>query len=220
MSAEKYNERQMKSGDFDQTMISQLVSAWQEQNGLDVDGYCGPMTQRSLVKARSGKNPASSDLGLLALSIAVDNIGNGEEGGNNSGPFVEKLHLKEWDGDDDDDGAWCSSFVSFCFEEACRRLDIDMPFKRSGGAKRLWKNILDVGSEPTVPAPGDVVCWDRGKRGSWQGHIGFVESFKDGVLYTVEGNVGSYPSKVRRFMHDLSRQDRLEGFARAPRVNQ
>ena len=217
MSASDYNKKQMDAGKFTDDMVVQLVQSWQSENSLDVDGYCGPATQASLAKARSGKNPSSSELGLLALSIAVDNIGNGEEGGNNSGPFVEKLHLKSWDGNDDDDGAWCAAFVSWCFEEACRRLDIDMPFRRSGSAKRLWKNIKSAGSEPSSPAPGDVVCWDRGKRGSWQGHIGFVENCEGGILYTVEGNVGSFPSRVKRFMHDLSRQDRLEGFARAPR---
>ena len=61
------------------------------------------------------------------------------------------------------------------------------------------------------------MCWDRGDPGSWQGHIGFVERVEDGVLYTVEGNVGSYPSKVKRFMHDLSSQSRLEGYGRAPK---
>jgi hypothetical protein len=218
MSAESYNKKQMESGAFTDAMVVRLVTKWQKGVSLEADGYCGPATQATLIKANAGKNPASSELGLLALSIAVDNIGNGEEGGNNSGPFVEKLHLKVWDGNDDDDGAWCGAFVSWCFEEACRRLDIDMPFKRSGGAKRLWRNIKEAGSEPLEPAPGDVVCWDRGKRGSWAGHTGFVESYSGGVLNTVEGNVGAYPSRVRRFMHDLSRQDRLEGFARAPRT--
>ncbi len=218
MSAEKYNQKQIDSGSLTDSMVVQMVKCWQDCHGLDVDGYCGPATQKSILKAGSGRSGASSELGLLALSIAIDNIGNGEEGGNNSGPFVEMLHRKKWDGNDDDDGSWCAAFVSWCFEEACRRLDLDMPFKRSGGAKRLWKNIVEAGSGPVNPAPGDVVCWDRGKKGSWQGHIGFVEKFEDGIIYTVEGNVGAYPSKVRRFMHDLSRQGRLEGFGRSPGV--
>jgi len=219
MSAVDYNKKKYADGKFTDDMIVQLVGHWQDVNGLEADGYCGPNTQANLNKAAAGADP-SSELGLLALSIAIENIGNGEEGGNNSGPFVEMLHGKEFDGNDDDDGAWCASFASWCFEQACdRRLDlIELPFKRSGGAKTLWKNIGNAGSFPTDPAPGDVVCWDRGKRGSWQGHIGFVERIEDGILYTVEGNVGSYPSKVKRFMHELSLQDRMEGYGRAPKA--
>ena len=217
MSAIDYNKKQYEDGKFTDEMVVQLVEHWQDSNSLDVDGYCGPDTQANLNKAAAGADPASSELGLLALSVAIENIGNGEEGGNNSGEFVEMLHGKEFDGNDDDDGAWCASFVSWCFEQACDRLEIEMPFKRSGGAKTLWKNVGNAGSFPTDPAPGDVVCWDRGKKGSWQGHIGFVERIEDGIIYTVEGNVGSYPSKVKRFMHDLSSQDRMEGYGRAPK---
>jgi len=218
MSAIEYNKKQMDSGAFSDEMIVQLVTAWQKSHGLDPDGYCGPNTQSSLINSRTSPtpNPDSTEAGLAALQVAVDQIGNGEEGGNNSGPFVEMLKHKEYDGNTDDDGAWCASFVSWCFEQAYASLGRDMPFQYSEGAKRIYKNVGDAGSFPESPAPGDVVCWDRGDPGSWQGHVGFVEKVQDGVLYTVEGNVGSFPAKVKRFMHDMKSDSRLEGYARTP----
>jgi len=217
MSAVEYNKVQQEDGDFTGEMVQKLVEHWQESFDLDPDGYCGPNTQASLEKALRGDSPVSSEFALAALDIACKQIGKGEEGGNNSGPFVEMLFGKTFDGDDDDDGSWCAAFVSWCFEQAAEQLSITMPFKRSGGAKSLWKNIGNAGSFPKNPEPGDVVCWDRGKPGSWQGHIGFVERLEGGILHTIEGNVGSYPSKVRRFMHDLSRETRIEGFGRVPK---
>jgi gamma-polyglutamate biosynthesis protein CapA len=185
------------------------------------------------------KTNTPSKLGLLALEIAIENIGRGEEGGNNLGPFIEMVHGNP-DPDDPEgqasrEGPWCSSFVSWCFEKACKQLGVEMPFKRAGTAKRLWKNIKNVGSEPKKPLPGDVVCWDRQEEDSWQGHIGFVEKVEGNTLHTVEGNVppeevGSWPSKVKRFQHDLTKQDTgechsdmsvcdLEGFGRAPALS-
>ena len=218
MSPIDYNAREAASGRFTGDMLTELIRQWQGQSGLHVDGYCGPNTQDSLRAQLGGESPASSPLGLAALAVAIEQIGKGEEGGNNSGAFVEMLHGKEYDGHDDDDGAWCAAFVSWCFERACAaRVPEKMPFRRSGVAKVLWRRVGAAGSFPVAPAPGDVVCWDRGKRGSWQGHVGFVERVEGGILHTVEGNVGSFPSRVRRFTHDLTMQRRLEGFARPRR---
>ena len=220
MSASDYNKKQYANGDFTDLMIVQLVAHWQSHHGLDIDGYCGPKTQQSLLDARQKPdiNPESSEAGLVGLQVAIKQIGKGEEGGNNSGPFVEMLKHKVYDGNTDDDGAWCAAFVSWCFEQAYDQLDLQMPFAYSQGAKRLYRNIGNAGWFPEDPAPGDVVCWDRGKPGSWQGHIGFVEKVQDGVLHTIEGNVGRYPSKVKRFLHDMKSDARLVGYARPPKT--
>ena len=214
--AQEYNRRKMDEGSFTDEHVEKLVRSYQEAQGLAVDGECGPKTQASLDALGGGAVDGS--LALTALEVAIEEIGKGEEGGNNSGPHIAKYKLIEDDGDPDDDGAWCAAFLSWCIEEACRRLGEEMPLKRSQGAKRLFKNTGKAGAFVSQPRPGDLVCWDRGAPGSWQGHIGIVEKVEEGVLYTVEGNVGRYPSKVRRFMHDLNRQSRLEGFARLPGV--
>jgi hypothetical protein len=211
---DSYNQGQLDNGKLTLRHIRILTRFWQEHHaGLSADGQCGPMTQASIVAADTG-----SELGAKALEVAISWIGKGEEGGNNSGPFVESLHRKEYDGDPDDDGAWCAAFVSSCFEQACDELELEMPFRRSGGAKSLMKRVGKVGSFVTAPdiQPGDVVAWDRGDVGSWQGHVGIVERYdpETGFLHTVEGNTGRYPSKVRRKVHDMSKQPRLEGISR------
>ena len=214
MNPEEYNKKQFEEGLIQPAHLTALAILWQEKHDLEVDGMCGPQTLASIEEELYGE---SSTLGLQALAIAAESIGKGEEGGNNSGPFVEMLHGKEFDGDDDDDGSWCAAFVSWCCEQACKKMGVQMPFKRSGGAKALYRRIYKAGSKVDNPLPGDVVCWDRGKKGSWQGHIGFVESCQNGILYTIEGNTGKYPSLVRRSQHDLSRENRLIGFARIPK---
>jgi hypothetical protein len=216
MTADEYNQRELDSERLTLQHIRILTQFWQEHHpGLSVDGECGPMTRASLVAADTG-----SSLGSRALDVAIGFLGAGEEGGNNSGAFVESLHRKEFDGDDDDDGAWCAAFVSTCFEQACIELGLTMPFRRSGGAKSLYRRVGKAGSFVTAPdiLPGDVVAWDRGDVGSWQGHVGIVERYDSatGFLHTIEGNVGRYPSKVRRFVHDMSKQPRLEGISRSP----
>ena len=224
MEPTDYNQKKYAEGRFTWGEITGLVRSFQDKCGLTPDGMFGPKskaalhTQMSPLSAMSITDPASSRLGLAALQVAKDNIGQGEEGGNNSGPFVEMVLGKVYDGDPDDDGSWCAGFVSWCFEEAARGLGVSLPFNRSLGAKKLFRNIRLAGTLVDTPAPGDVVCWDRGQPGSWQGHIGFVSRVSGGILYTVEGNVGTFPSKVREFQHDLSRQGRLEGFARPPAV--
>ncbi len=218
MTATAYNRKQLAKGQITDPMVTTMVEFWQEHHGLEIDGYCGPATQASIIKDIFGDD-AQSALALEALKVAIEEIGHGEEGGNNSGPHVAKYHGIQDDHDPDDDGSWCSSFCSWAYEEAGRRLGVTLPFQRSGGAKRLFKNVVSTGKVVSNPLPGDLVLWDRGLVGSWQGHIAIVEAVENGVLLTIEGNVGKYPAKVRRLSHDLGRQHRLEGFARIAEIH-
>ena len=200
-------------------MLARLVEFWQGTHSLEPDGKCGPNTQQSIIDSIFEDDGDVGPLAAAALDVARREIGHGEEGGNNSGQFVARYHRIEDDGDDDDDGSWCAAFVSYCFEEGAKALGIEMPFKRSGGAKKLFGNIAVAGKTVEDPKPGDVICWDRGTPGSWQGHIEIVESVSDGVLHTICGNVGAYPAKVKRLSYDLnelllSPDSRWEGFAR------
>ena len=220
MTADDYNEKQIEDQKLTSSMITELVELFQEQAGLTVDGKCGPMTRQAIMASWSIP-PEVSELSASALTVARSCLGKGEEGGNNSGEFVEMLHQKRFDGNDDDDGAWCAAFMSHCFERAAELIEQDMPFLRSGGAKRLYKNAcasgrqIEAGQEnvETSVLPGDLVCWHRGDPSSWTGHIGIVERVEPGVFWTIEGNVGRFPAKVRRFKHTFD-ESNLIGFAR------
>lgn len=138
-----------------------------------------------------------SVLGLEALKVAKECLGLGEEGVNNTGWFIDMIHLPE------DEGMWCSAFVGWCFEEACRRLNCEMPFERHKRAKKFWESFVEIGSEPKNPQPGDIVLWDRKEEGNPDGHVGIVEAVENGYLYTIEGNRRPTPSFVRRFGYKL-----------------
>ena len=216
----EYNSDRVKSEEIQEWMLREMVAAWQEDHGLIADGLCGPATQQALFDARETTLEIDcSELHKAALQEARRCIGQGEVGGNNSGEFVEALLGKEYDGDDDDDGAWCAAFMSHCFEVAAERCGVDLPFATSFGAKALFRKVKNAGTSDFTPKPGDLVCWDRGKRNpdgskSWQGHVGIVERVENGIFHTIEGNRGGFPSKVRRFKYHLATDERLEGFAR------
>lgn len=228
MTAEEYNAmRRQESPLLFSEMVVFLVGFFQEETGLTVDGKLGPNTRAEILNSTAITAVAHvSELELrdFALAEAKKDLGRGETGGNNSGPFVEGLHNKTFDGDDDDDGAWCAAFISTCLERACGTMnampsglpDVEMPFKRSGGARRLFKGACAYGrkiAEEEEPVPGDLICWWRGSRDGWMGHIGIVERFEGGIIHTIEGNVGAFPSKVRRFRHERH-EHRLLGIAR------
>ena len=215
-TAGEYNRKQIELGFITDRMLQELVACFQRKNHLKPDGWCGPETQEAILLPFAGMFPDVGVIARSALAFAVSEIGHGEEGGNNSGQYVEAYKGMVFDGDDDDDGAWCAAFVSWCFQRAASALGVELPFQLSQGAKALFKLISEAGELVSHPQPGDVVCWDRGKPGSWQGHIGFVESYEGGILRTVEGNNGRFPAKVSRFMYDLEDETRLIGFARCP----
>jgi hypothetical protein len=142
--------------------------------------------------------------------VASSNVGYGEVEGNNDGPLIRAMGGKPGQ-------EWCALFAGHCYERAHKRLGVTMPFQRSTGAKRLVKNLAAVGrffTDPLEARPGDLVCWHR-RTGliSWKGHVGIVEKVDpDGIIHTIEGNVGAFPAKVRRLSHDV-RKERLYGFA-------
>ena len=206
-----------------------------DQHGqpLVVDGKVGPLTWWSLTHPKPNietvsavdftKLPATalggSAYGRAALKNAIAELKAGarELGGNNKGPFVKKYlagaGLPEGN-------AWCASFVSWCMLQAVNGDKTKMPVKYNALARGLLNQFRVKGftSAPTdgyVPVPGDLVFWWREALKSPLGHVGFVHSVKDGMLYTIEGNKSS---RVQGFSYVLSRMDRLLGFGRMPEI--
>jgi hypothetical protein len=160
-------------------------------------------------------NPNSpSRLGLAALEQARADIGKGEIGGNNRGPYVWGLTGRKTS------GAWCAAAVYTWIWRASKELGIDCPIPRSNGAKKLCQLIEEHGGRRvTAPLPGDVSLWDRG---GWKGHVGIVEiairlmnKEPDSRYQTIEGNVGRFPAKTARYKHTIGEPKHL-GFYRLP----
>lgn len=152
-----------------------------------------------------------------ALFVATHNIGYGESTRNNEGHFLKTIGCPEGLGRE-----WCAYFMNYCYRHAAELEGVVCPFQLYRGkalepsAKRLVKNLADFGShytDPMLARPGDLICWAKPNPLDWHGHVGMVERVDpDGIVHTIEGNVGRFPAKVKRLSHDVSKE-RLYMFA-------
>jgi hypothetical protein len=217
--------------------VKDAVMAFQSQNigpnflPLVVDGEVGPLTTWALNVAlgnlqmpdvpdlpapgNNNKPATVSKAGWNALQEARKEIGKGETTGDNKGPDVMRYHAITGA---PSGASWCASFVSFCFHEGNPGA---MPYKATAGARETLKRFKDKGwtytaSVNSPPEPGDILVFWRGSKTGWMGHIGIVESYDNGIVTTIEGNKGPFPSKVRRFKYTLGQIDKLLGWGRVP----
>ncbi len=162
----------------------------------------------------------SLNLRSEVVRVARGNLGYGEEEGNNNGRLIRALGGKPGN-------EWCALFAGYCYRKAYWNLGhLDAWTAKDGmnpltnpiiGAKALvkaaWAAGADRFTDPAQAVFGDLVCWHR-RTGpiSWKGHIGIVEEVRDGLIHTIEGNVGRFPAKVKRLVHDVTKE-RLYGFA-------
>ena len=194
---------------------------------LEVDGEVGDITWWALQNPRSivqggainyGIMPQSemggSEIGRTALQFAINelNAGAGEQGGNNKGPWIKKYlqptGLAEGN-------SWCAAFISWCFLQAAGGDKKNMPFKYTAGARNVYNQLKQKSfiydANITQPLPGDIVTWWRVSMPSGFGHIAIVHHFKDGFLYTLEGNKAA---NVAGFSYVKTRMDKLLGYGR------
>lgn len=145
----------------------------------------------------------------IVVAIALHQIGYGEVGGNNRGPFVEALGAPPGD-------PWCGFLAGWIYQEAFAIERRVMPFARTGSAKRLIDNLATVGErymDPIHARPGDLLAINRGKAGATTGHAMIViANSHDGFLWTLQGNVGNPPALVDLFHTDATHLD-LYAFA-------
>ena len=84
---------------------------------------------------------------------------------------------------------WCVMFISFCLHYANIPQTV-MPYE--GGVVPLITYMADVGALRSLeagytPDKGDVIFMDYRGKGT-PTHAGIVDSYSDGIVYTVEGN--------------------------------
>lgn len=154
----------------------------------------------------------ASELRAKVVYVARKNLGFGETTANNKGPFIEAIGGKQG-------MEWCALFAGHCYRRAYQLLGEEPPawlYRRPGvaepGALRLYQGCISAGDMylPDEAVPGDLVCWRR-KGGH---HIAVIESVDDdGLLHTIEGNVGRYPAKVKRLVHDVTKEPHFRGIA-------
>jgi uncharacterized protein (TIGR02594 family) len=138
----------------------------------------------------------------LVVSIAKKEIGFGEIGENNKGKNVIKYNKGL-------EAPWCAGFVSYVLEQA--KID---SLEYSLSAKSIYNEAKRENKLTKYPQAGDLIAFWRGSKNSWMGHIGIIEKVDNNYIYTIEGNVGDYPSNVSRFKYDRYHIPRLLGFIR------
>lgn len=190
-------------------MFSHLLEAWRVARADRL-----PMTPAYPVALAPFAPNDADGLAGCALEVAVSAIGQGEEGGNNMGPFVAECIAPA-----KCPANWCAGFAHLCYHKAAVRCGVYLPFARSLGAKRLGENVAAVGRKFTDSCdarPGDLMVFHRGAKGSWMGHIALVEgAAPGGTVHTIEGNCG--PTVRRRFRYvDRDRFAFFASLRRAP----
>lgn len=118
------------------------------------------------------------------LQVAFKELGQTEIPGSEHNPrIIAYAEQSNFPGIRDDETPWCSIFVNFCCDE--------LNYERSGQANaRSW---LQVGDEPVIPKPGDIVVFWRENIHSWKGHVGFYlgHSQDRKKVFCLGGNQGN-----------------------------
>jgi len=174
------------------------------------------MSQDAISKCDFTKLPddkfGGSKSGRAALAIAIEELKAGaqEIGGNNRGPWVNKY----LNGLAEEGSSWCAGFVSYCFFNS----GMAMPFNYTVSARDLLNQLnsrkwIYQLSDFSSPESGDIVFWWRNHSQSWQGHVGIVHHYHNGILNTIEGN---RTSRVEGFSYRIGEMKGVLGFGRVP----
>ncbi len=143
------------------------------------------------------------------VRVASGNVGYGEEGGNNLGPFLKAIGAPQ--------GAnWCAYFAWYCIRRGAQYAELAIPgFRGSGNARRLGRAVARCPNgvaftDPALVQPGDLVVLERAEFPGDEDH-GHVRIAVENLLPRItqaEGNAGRYPAKVRFVTTDPTREPR------------
>jgi uncharacterized protein (TIGR02594 family) len=109
--------------------------------------------------------------------------------------------------------AWCAAFVNAVLGRA----------GMGGTGKLNAQSFLNYGTPVDEPQVGDIVVFERGKKGSWQGHVGLVAGVgDDGKLQVLGGNQSTQESRGRGVTVSINSfgTDRVLGYRRPTAPNQ
>jgi len=113
------------------------------------------------------------------LTHAIGELGQAEVAGPGANPRIAE-YLATVGQVGDDEIAWCSAYVNWCFTKA----------SYLGTNKPNAKSWLDWGVSIPQPMFGCVSVFRRGTE-LWQGHVGFFLDQSPLGIYLLSGNVGN-----------------------------
>lgn len=143
---------------------------------------------------------AETDLTTKRIEIAKSQIGKGEKGGNNAGEDVYTYTKNQ-------SVPWCAAFVSWVRRQAGEEAHYIY------SARQYWELYKD--RRVDSPRAGDIMCFWRKGKDSGLGHVGIVIKVTEKYIYTIEGNKGKYPAKVKELRYARDKEiPRLLGYVR------
>lgn len=159
------------------------VKAFQERNGLDVDGVVGPKTL--LILLPKAKSSALAPLPWIVVAQAKKGLTE------NKNKKALAAFLKS-DGNTLGDPAvlpWCGDFVETC-------IAITLPKETLPGNPYLARNWLKFGIPLSAPTFGAVMVFWRGSKAGTSGHVAFYISETATHYLVLGGNQSNSVSEV------------------------
>lgn len=172
--------------------------------------------------------PADIDtLAIRALYVMRKFIGQGETDGNNRGSFIH--YTLEGHKLSSPAPAWCAltcrrAYVlayegmlspalsvnnpgppAWLYRDHARRIPEPGALRLVAGMGMAGRKFKDADEAQ----PGDLVLWKR----TDGHHVEMVEHVDKGIVHTIGGNVGRFPSKVKRLTHDVTTEPHFVTFA-------
>lgn len=154
------------------------IAKFQKDRGLDIKwpGTFGAKTEAALTGEAPPLVPA-----MPWYEEALRLKGVRETPGKATTPEIAKMLDKldaPWD---DDETAWCGTFVGWCFATT---LPFE-PLPANPFGARQWEKF---GVPLKKPARGCVLTFWRGSPNGWQGHVGFYYAEDERYFYVLGGN--------------------------------
>ena len=143
----------------------------------------------------------------LITARAEQEIGKGESTANNCGKDIKRYMQGI------EKQSWCAGFVSYILFECGYK---NLGFNYS--AKQIWNKGKQAGLVVKNAQRGDLICFWRGNKNSWKGHIGIIYKVENNSIITIEGNKGSFPAKVKTVRYYKNNVPKLLGYLRIKEV--
>ncbi len=169
----------------------------------DVINYFAPNKAKTELKIKEPSSQINSSFGEKVLSIAQSDLGVHEDLGKNDGKRIREYfkYFNMGAGQN-----WCAAAVSAWMKEAGGG-----PISGAVGARAVGSQFASINK--WVPknkiteqcmSLGNIVIFSRGGPGSWEGHIGVIESSNGQGFTSIEGNSGPKSDSVVRNSHSIN----------------
>ncbi len=120
------------------------------------------------------------------LEVAAAELGIAEAPGKPTHPRIAE-YLATVGQDPDDEIAWCSAFVQWCFQQV----------GIAGSGKASARSWMSWGKSVAVPLPGAVTVLWREQRDGWKGHVGLYLRGDNSGVWLLGGNQGNQVTFAR-----------------------